>query len=90
MVEIDSVRQQWIEAMNNGSAEAFVRCVTQNAVWLPPRGEAVEGRTAIAEWLRPLFEEFRFDFTVTRVRLREVGAWAVEEGEFRSVLHRIG
>lgn len=87
-MSIDAARQGWINALNDGSAEEFGECVARDAVWLPSRGEAVEGRTAIVEWLQPLFDQFRYEFAVRSPHVRRVGDWAIEEGDFRSVLHR--
>jgi len=85
--EIASVREVWVEALNKGSAEEFVRCITEDAVWLPPYGEAIEGRGAIARWLELLFEQFRYEFIISDERVRLVGRWAVEDAHFRSILH---
>lgn len=86
-IEIDTVRETWIAALNQGSIEGFVNCTTSEAVWLPPRGQAVEGREALKAWLMPLFEQFRYEFSVSDVYLRHVGGWAVEEANFLSILH---
>lgn len=86
--EITFVRKAWRDAINARSAEAFVRCVTEDAVWLPPRGGAIRGREELAAWLKELFEQFEYRFKTSDERLRMVGDdWAVEDAEFRSVLH---
>lgn len=85
--QIDAVRSKWAESLNSGSAEAFVSCVTDDAVWLPPKGSAVEGSAAILEWLSGLFDKFYYDFNISEVNIRQVGDnWAVEDACFRSVL----
>ena len=85
--EIAAVRQRWVEAINAGSAAGFVQCVTEDAVWLPPRGDAIQGRAAIAAWLAPLFAQYRYDYTTVEERVRLAGDWAIEEARFRTVLH---
>lgn len=85
--EIDTVRETWIAALNHGSIEGFVGCATADAVWLPPQGQAVEGRGALKAWLMPLFEQFRYEFSVSDTYLRHVGGWAVEDANFLSILH---
>jgi uncharacterized protein (TIGR02246 family) len=85
--DVDSIRGRWVAALNSGSAEGFVRCVTPEALWLPPRGDAIQGRHALIAWLEPLFQRFRYEFSVSAVRLRPLGDWAVEEADFRTVLH---
>lgn len=85
--EIESVRRRWADAINAGSARAFVECVTDDAVWLPSRGSAVQGAAALHEWLEGLFREFRYEFDTKDVRLALVGdGWAVEDARFSSVL----
>jgi uncharacterized protein (TIGR02246 family) len=85
--EIDLARARWTEAINSGSADGFVRCVADDAVWLPPRGEAVQGADALRAWLSDLFDRFHYRFETQRARVRPVGdGWAVEEASFRSVL----
>ena len=84
---IADVRRRWVEAINAGSAEAFVRCITEDAVWLPPHGEALHGRDAIARWLEPPFAAYKYDYTIFDERVRLAGDWAVEEAAFRTVLH---
>ena len=84
---LERIRERWTTALNEGSADEFVKCVTPDAVWLPPRGDAVEGRKALIEWLEPLFAQFRYGFSIKNVAVRQVGEWAVEEADFQSVLH---
>lgn len=87
---ITSVRERWIASLNDESVEGFVECVTPKAVWLPPHGEATEGREAIAHWLDPLFKKFSYDFTVSNVRVRNVGGWAIEDADFETILTEKG
>ena len=84
---LERIRERWAAALNEGAAGEFVKCVTPDAVWLPPRGDAVEGREALIEWLEPLFGQFRYEFSIKNVDVRRVGDWAVEEADFQSVLH---
>lgn len=87
ITDIGGVRRHWAEAINAGSARAFVECVTDDAVWLPPRGKAVQGAVALREWLEGLFREFRYEFDTKDERVRVVGdSWAVEDARFGSVL----
>lgn len=87
ITDIEGVRRRWAEAINAGSARAFVKCVTDDAVWLPPRGKAVQGAVALCEWLEGLFREFRYEFDTKDERVRLVGdSWAVEDARFSSVL----
>ena len=85
--DIAATRRRWVAALNDGSAAAFVRCIADDAVWLPPRGDALRGRDAIARWLAPLFAHYRYEFSTADERVRLAGDWAVEEAHFRTVLH---
>ena len=84
---IAAVRARWVQALNDASAPDFVRCITEDAVWLPPRGPAIHGRDAIARWLKPHFAQYRYQYTTRQERVRLAGNWAVEEAHFRTILH---
>lgn len=84
---MNQMRERWTTALNEGSAVQFARCVTPGVVWMPPRGNAVEGRDALIEWLEPLFRRFQYEFSIRNVDVRRMGDWAVEEADFRSILH---
>jgi uncharacterized protein (TIGR02246 family) len=84
--EIATLRRRWIGAINMGSAVAFVSCVTDDAVWLPPRGDAVQGPEALRRWLQGLFEQYDYQFSTSEERIRLAGdRWAVEDARFHSV-----
>src|SRR5688572_19487832 len=63
--QIAEARRRWAAALNSGSADAFVACVTNDAVWLPPRGVAIEGPVALQAWLSDLFNQFRYEFSTS-------------------------
>lgn len=83
--EVAALREQrtrWINAINQGSAAEFVAVLTEDAVWLPARHHAIQGKQKIRAWLDQPFAEFEYDYTVSEVRLRVAGAWAVEQARF--------
>lgn len=79
---IDRQRDRWIAAINEGSATSFVVVLTDDVVWLPSRSEALAGKEAIRNWLKEPFAELDYDYTVSEVRVRLAGAWAVEQARF--------
>lgn len=87
-LEITAVRNRWTDAINAGSVDAFVSCVTEDAIWLPPRGEAIQGAVALGRWLGELFAQFHYQFSIREEQVRLIGSnWAVEDARFRSILH---
>ena len=83
---IDGRRQEWVAVVNARDLAGYAALFTPDGVWLPPRQPAVRGREAIHTWLRPFFEEFEYDFSITDSQLRVAGDWAVEYGKFTSNL----
>lgn len=79
---IEDQRTRWIAAINAGSAAAFVAIVTDDAVWLPSRHNALSGKEEIRAWLEKPLAEFDYDYSVSDVRLRIAGDWAVEQARF--------
>lgn len=79
---INEQRGRWIAAINRGSAAGFVAVVADDAVWLPSRQDAIQGKEKIRAWLQEPFAELDYDYSVSDVRLRVAGDWAVEEARF--------
>ena len=79
---IKKQRSRWIAAINESSASGFVELLTVDAVWLPSRHDALYGKDRIREWLEEPFARFDYDYSVSGIRLRIAGNWAVEEATF--------
>ncbi len=58
--------------------------VTEDAVWFPPRSEAIQGKENIRNWLKKPFAELDYDYSVSDVRIRTAGGWAIETADFVS------
>lgn len=86
MEKIDQQRLKWMEAIKTGNLEAFAELLTDDAVWLPAGQSAVVGKPAIQTWLAPLFAQFHYDFSISDVKVRVLGDWAVEQARFASKL----
>lgn len=81
---IDERRGAWIAAIHAGDADGFVAVLTEDAVWLPWGRPAIGGKEEIRAWLRGPFARYRYDYSVSDVRVRIAGAWAVERARFRT------
>ncbi len=79
-------RNKWVAAVNSGSADAFVEVIVDDAVWLPAQMDAVSGKERVRNWLTGPFSQYQFDYSVTDVRLRVAGEWAVEQARFATVV----
>lgn len=84
--EIRQRRKEWREAVNACDVAAYADLVTENLVWLPPMGNAIEGRESFRAWLEPFFGRFSYDFHVEPGRVRMFAGWCAEVGTFRSVM----
>lgn len=81
-------RKSWVTAVNDGDWERYGQLLTEDVVWIPPGLDAIYGRTAVQQWLKPFFHEYEYDFVLSKSRLRVAGNWAVENGLFTSSLRR--
>lgn len=87
--EVAAVRarhERWVEVVNERPLSGYAELLTPDAVWVPPVGEAMRGREAVTAWLRPFFERYEYDFTLTDPHWRTAGGWVVERGRFRTRL----
>lgn len=78
----DAVRVALDELMAADSAEDLAGAVSMysaDVVWLPPNGETINGREAIAERYRALFEQY--DVSVAA----DVDLVAIQDGQFASI-----
>jgi uncharacterized protein (TIGR02246 family) len=82
--EISNRRDSWISAINEGDADGFVAVLWEDAVWLPWGQPAIAGKHRIRDWLSVPFSEYSYDYSVSDVRVRVAGDWAVERARFRT------
>ncbi len=83
---IDGRRQEWVAVVNARDRAGYAALFMPDGVWVPPGQPAVRGREAIHAWLRPFFEQFEYDFSMTDSQVRVAGDCAVECGKFKSNL----
>lgn len=86
LAALDERRRAWCDSVNGGELNRYMALLTEAAVWLPPGQAAVVGRPAIRAWLEPLFEQYRYVFSVTPEQVRVAGEVAVDKGRFSTVL----
>ena len=79
-------RQAWAERVSAGALEAYAELVSDDVVWLPPRGTPIVGRAAFTTWLAPFFARYAYQFSVEPTQVRAFDGWCAETGRFRSVL----
>ncbi|HSM71478.1 MAG TPA: SgcJ/EcaC family oxidoreductase [Anaerolineales bacterium] len=83
--ELKKIRKQrtrWIDAINKGSASDFVSVLAEDVVWFPSLHNALNGKEQIQTWLEKPFAEFKYEYSVSEVRIRIAGDWAVEQATF--------
>lgn len=79
---IKEQRERWIAAINQSSAADFVAVLADDAVWLPSRHDAIQGKEKIRAWLQEPFAELDYDYSVSDMRIRLAGEWAIEKARF--------
>jgi uncharacterized protein (TIGR02246 family) len=84
--KIREQRQNWIDAINDNDLELVAGYLSSDAVWMPSNMPALNGKNAIAEWMKPSFENFDHEFTIENLRIRGAGNWAFEQANFVSRL----
>ena len=83
---IDARRAEWVAVVNQQDRDRYADLFTPDAVWFPPGLAAIQGREVIREWLRPFFEQYDYEFSISSPRVRVAGSWAIERGTFTSTL----
>jgi uncharacterized protein (TIGR02246 family) len=88
-LELKKIRQQrenWLKAVNKNDIDAMKDLLTKDAVWIPPGLPALNGKKAIVDWMKPFFDTYSYEFTITDMHIKGAGDWAVEQSEFSSKL----
>jgi len=76
--------RQWIKIVNSGDIARYAGLLTDDAVWIPPGREPIQGPEAFKDWLTPFMELFRYNFTITEERFLVSGNHALERAGFSS------
>jgi uncharacterized protein (TIGR02246 family) len=73
-------------ADNQNDIVRLAACFEEDAVWLPPTGEVVSGRTAIMAWYRARHVRWAPALSPAVLDLRVDKSWAVVHGAARGAL----
>jgi uncharacterized protein (TIGR02246 family) len=73
-------------ADNQNDIVRLAACFEEDAVWLPPTGEVVSGRTAITAWYRARHVRWAPALSAAVLDLRVDKSWAVVQGAARGAL----
>ena len=91
--EVDPLREQheqWAAAVNARDIEAYAELVVEDVVWIPPAGDAIVGRHAFREWLKPFFESYDYEYSATNAKFLAAGDWIAERSDFESRMTPVG
>lgn len=86
LADIARSRTEWLARLGEGDLDGYLAVLTADVVWLPPRGPALAGAAALRAWLSTFLAQYRYDFTLSDVRIRVAGDRAFERGAYRSAL----
>ena len=68
--EIELSSQKWVETYNQNDWQALAAFFTPDAVMMPPNGQIVQGRDAIAKWEKDNETGFRIAFKIEAIEAR--------------------
>jgi len=77
--EIERVKQQYLEALNEADAATLARMSTERAILLPPNAEMIEGREAIEQYWRSVFAAGLRNASAKTVRVDKYGGDTARE-----------
>jgi uncharacterized protein (TIGR02246 family) len=82
--DIEENRQAYAAAFNAANAEELAQIFSDDAVLLPPDSERVEGRSAIEEYFRGMFEDMQAsDIEIEGAEMMQMGAEYLDIGTYR-------
>lgn len=81
---LEERHKEWIQVVNDGDIDAYSKILTEDAVWIPPNSEPVEGRESFINWLAPFITKFSYQFDIFEKRFNIAGYRALERARFTS------
>src|SRR5882762_3032503 len=81
--EIAAIREQWVSNWNTQKLEPILNLYAQDAVFLPSTGQRIEGREAIANYLKQVMVSSAGNLTVKSVSVEDSGKLAFDSGNFK-------
>ena len=89
-VAINAIRQEFLNAYNDGNAAAVAACCSDDVVQLPPSEPAVRGQQAIRDRYEAQFERFACQLSTTTEEFQLLGRWAFAWGTYDITLNPRG
>jgi len=85
---IRRVFEEDMAAHRAGNPDRAASIFTDDVVWLPPTGPAVQGRAAIRERYRASFAQFEIEFSLhsEETHIFGFGGWAFDRGTTRGTI----
>lgn len=83
---VQGALEELFSADNQNDIDRLAACFSEDAVWLPPTGEVVSGRTAISAWYRARHVRWAPALSAAVLDLRVDKSWAVVHGTARGAL----
>lgn len=81
---LEERHKEWIQVVNDGDIDSYSRILTEDAVWIPPGSEPIEGRQAFKNWLAPFITKYSYRFDIFEIRFNVAGNRVLERAEFSS------
>lgn len=80
---IDRLRDVHVAALNDGDADAWAACFTDDGVQMPPHFANNIGKNAIRGWGRGFLSMFSCRFSLSVEEVRVAADWAFERGHYK-------
>jgi uncharacterized protein (TIGR02246 family) len=80
-----SLIREHVEAVNSGDYEAVLAQETDDTWYLGPNAPPIIGKEALREAIRPLYQAYDFEISMTTEEVRVIGDWAFEWGRLSGV-----
>ena len=84
---VEKMSADWLEAMRQGGqagADRYAEFVTEDAIFLPPNAERVDGRVGVRDLMSELTtaDDFSISWKPTRIDILSGGEFALAIGEY--------
>lgn len=83
---IDRLREVHVAAVNDGDANAWAACFSDDGVQMPPHFGTNIGKTAVLGWSKGFLQLFTCRFSLSVEEVRVAADWAFERGRYHITL----
>ena len=84
--DLEVQRGRWWVTLSSGDLDGFVALFADDAVWVTPEVDEIEGREAIRAYWEPVLAQCDYEFTITSADVRVAGRLAIERARFTSAM----